>query len=1099
LPTTETVTVLFTDLVGSTALANRLDPADADALRREHFSTLRQAIALNEGTEIKNLGDGLMVAFSRPSAALACAVAMQQAVDRDVQGGGPEVSIRIGLGVGEATFEDGDWFGDPVVEAARLCARADGGRILATALVRGMAGRRAGQSFVGMGPLELKGIPDPVDVVEVLWEPDAGAAGGVPLPGRLTTKPDLGMFGRDGELHALRERYKSVANGDGREIALCSGEAGIGKSTLVGEVSRRVFDEGAIVLYGHCDEDVGLPYQPFAEALGHYATFAPEEELRAHVATYGADLARIVPALARRMPDVTLGALEDLDTEKAVLFASVAALLTTVGTTSPVVLVLEDLQWADRPSLLLLRHLATWADPMRLLVLATFRESDVGFGHPLGETIAALHREPRVTRVSLSGLADSDVVAWLEHGAGHEMDGAGVALAHELRRETEGNPFFVGELLHHLSENGLVRQEHGRWVASVDVGSIGLPQSVREVVGQRVARLGERVRGVLANAAVVGREFDVDVLARLVGEDENDVLDQLDAAMGAALVTEVPDRLGRYAFTHALFQHTLYQDLSLTRRARLHRRIAEVLDNLYGDQADAPVAELAHHWTQAVQPVDAGKALEYSRRAGDDALAKLAPDEASRWYEEALRLVEQGVDADPLARCDLLIGVGTARRQSGDEYRAPLRDAFALARAAGDVDRMARAALANSRGSVTHMGHTQWEWIAELEEVLTALDEDDGSVRAMLLAALGAELMFEDADRARALARDARAVASRLDEPAVELRVLNVTHLTLSEPASLPDRMTSTTRAVELASRLADPVGSAFAALYRAWTCLETGDLDGFERSLDAADAQARRVTLPFVAWQVALGRCLREMLRGDGGAAEAAANEALRVGSEGGVPEALVDYGVQMLVIRTMQGRAAEFVDVLAGAVTEYGSMPGLRAGLSALYCELDRDDEARAIFDEDAARDFADIPVDTMWLAAMTSLAQTATHLRAVDAAKVLYDLMLPWADQVVNAIVAVQGLVALALGQLALTFGDLDAADAHLADAYVLAHDRLAAPYWTAQVQLSWGATLLLRGGAGDASRAATLLAGARDACATHGFVTLARRVDALTGRH
>ena len=309
---TENVTVLFTDLVSSTELASELTIGAGDELRRAHFSALRQAVAASGGTEVKTLGDGLMVVFPIASAALSCAVSMQQSVDRDNANGERPLGLRVGLSAGEVTREADDYFGDPVIEAARLCARAVGGQILVADLVRAMAGRRSSHTFVPIGELELKGLPEPVETLEVGWEPlgDAEAASRtIPLQSRFEIWPVTGVIGRDAEAAMLEDALKRVSAAEAREIVLISGEAGIGKTTLATQVARVAYEAGAVVLLGRCDEDLGVPYGPFVETLCHYVAHASEEVLRGacRVPRWGAGNHRAhpgaTPGRAARSPE----------------------------------------------------------------------------------------------------------------------------------------------------------------------------------------------------------------------------------------------------------------------------------------------------------------------------------------------------------------------------------------------------------------------------------------------------------------------------------------------------------------------------------------------------------------------------------------------------------------------------------------------------------------------------------------------------------------------------------------------------------------------------------------------------------------------------
>ena len=507
---TETITVLFTDLVGSTELASALSSDDADRLRRTHFATLRRAISLSGGTEVKNLGDGVMVVFPSTSAALSCAVAMAQAVDRENASARFPLGLRIGLSGGEATRESDDYFGDPVVEAARICSRADSGQILITDTVRVMAGRRTQHSFRRLGAFDLKGIPEPIEVLEVVWESTAeGDADQVmPLPPRMAVIPPTGVVARETELAELIDNFKRVTADEGHAVAIVSGEAGVGKTTLVAEFSRRAADEGAWILLGRCQEDAGASYIPFVEALNHLVANAPADLLRSHIAVHGGTLASMVRSLGQRVGELAAPTKSDSDTERYVLYGAVTGLLTAASIDRPIVLILDDLQWADSPTLRLLRYVVANADSARLYVLGTYRDGGLGPSSPLNELLGVLRREPRVSRVQLEGFDDTGVLAFVEAAAGQQLEGAELDLARAVYRETEGNPFFVSEVLRSLIETGAVyRNDRGSWSAVGDWSAMELPSSVREVISSRVARLGLQAGDILGLAAVIGRRI----------------------------------------------------------------------------------------------------------------------------------------------------------------------------------------------------------------------------------------------------------------------------------------------------------------------------------------------------------------------------------------------------------------------------------------------------------------------------------------------------------------------------------------------------------------------------------------------------------------
>ena len=656
-----TATFVFTDLVNSTATAARLGPAAAEELRQTHFRLLRGAVLASGGTEVKNLGDGLMVMFSSPSRALAGAVGMQQAIEHHNRSDGEPLGVRIGVSAGEAVEEDGDFFGDPVVEAARLCAAADGGQILAAEIVRMMVGRHATQTFVEVRPLALKGIPEPVDAVEVLWEPTV-LAGSITLPGRLVGAASdalFGFFGRSSELVVLEEARKQARTTIRCQAVFVAGEAGMGKTALVAQVARKAHGDGSVVLFGRADEDVGISYQPWIEALSTLVRDGDPEWLAGLRSAQRTALGRLVPEVGSNADRVA-----DLDTERLLLWEGTTEFLAAASRHAPVLVVLDDLHWADTASLQLLRHVIASTTAMNLTIACTYRETDLARGDALTKLLADLHREAHVTRIALAGLEDTEVVELLGAAAGHELDDTGVGLAHALRRETDGNPFFTGEVIRHLGESGgIVLGDDGRWTVADDLTEIGLPSSVRDVVGRRVERLGDEALRVLCLGAVIGREFDISALARLADVDEDPLLDLMDTAVAAAVLVE-SEVADRYRFAHALIQHTLYDELSPTRRARAHQRIAENLEAHPTGADAAALAELAHHWVAATRPADLEKAVGYVRRAGDAARDALAPDDAILWYQQALDLLARQSSPDEHERAELLADLGTAERQA---------------------------------------------------------------------------------------------------------------------------------------------------------------------------------------------------------------------------------------------------------------------------------------------------------------------------------------------------------------------------------------------------------------------------------------------------
>ncbi|HEX7739242.1 MAG TPA: AAA family ATPase, partial [Marmoricola sp.] len=655
--------MLFTDLAGSTALFSRLGPEAAESLRRQHIQDLRKAVTDHGGDTGKDLGDGIMAVFSGVKAGLDAAVAIQQAVDRHNRTGGEALGVRVGLSTGEAFFEAGDYHGDVVVEAARICALADGGQILATDAVRFIA-RRTDHRFTVLGERDLKGLPEPVLVVEVGWDSSRESAP-VPVPPRLADIHRAAFVGRREEWAILNDRLSDTWAGN-RHVVMVGGEPGVGKTRLCSALAASASDLGAVVLYGRCDEELGRPYQPWVEALQYLFANCPADLLEDFLDEHHADLHRLLPDVAPENPSPPLVS-ADPEADRYRLWAAVARLLAHVSTQTVVVLVLDDLHWADRETLQLMRHLFSLDAQMRVLVLATYRDTEVGSDHPLADLLAWLRPEPRAQILSLKGLLRDDIVDLMEHRTKQPLEADGRALATALWEETDGNPFFAGEILRHLSETDAIAQRpDGHWVTQRSLDLELLPASVREVIGHRVRRLGEEAEQILGVASVVGQYFDLDVVAATAGVEEDRALEVLERASAATLVVEVADAPGRFAFHHALIQHTVYGGLSVTRRERLHRRVAEALESLCGDDPGERVVELARHWGATAGPTDARKAIHYASLAGDNALSSLGPDEAVRHYSQALDALDDVDDVDERVRCQLMVNLGLAQSQAGD-------------------------------------------------------------------------------------------------------------------------------------------------------------------------------------------------------------------------------------------------------------------------------------------------------------------------------------------------------------------------------------------------------------------------------------------------
>jgi class 3 adenylate cyclase/tetratricopeptide (TPR) repeat protein len=1075
---TETITVVFTDLVGSTELASALGHDAYETLRRDHFSALRAAVAAHNGTEVKTTGDGLMVTFASAAAALSCAVAMQQAADLHArQLPALPLAIRVGASSGEATREDNDLYGPPVVEAARLCAVAEGGQIIVADVVRLMA-RGRGHAFTALGELTLKGFDEPVTAHRVSWEPLPQASADtppIPLPPLLGGGEQFQFAGREAELTAMTATWQQVAAGT-RRVVFIAGEPGIGKTRLAAETARLAHLDGASVLYGRCDEDMGVPFQPFVEALASFIEYTPVERLRAQLGRYAGELVRLVPALANKVIDLPPPLHSDPDTERYRLFDAVAAWLTTAAAERPLVLVLDDLHWAAKPTLLLLRHVARAGESGPLLIVGTHRDTDIDRDHPLTAVLADLRRVDGVERLTLAGLDEAGVVAFLERAAGQSLEMMGHGLAHAVHEETEGNPFFVGEVLRHLVESGALVRRDDRWANARPLAEFGIPDSVREVIGRRLDRLPGAASEILTVAAVIGRDFDLAVLATLGDYDDETLLAALESAVAARLVEETG--VDGYRFAHALVRATLYESLGETRRARLHRRVADAVLARRPDDVTA----LANHYSQAAVRGDASQAVRYCTQAGDHALSKLAYDQAVIYYHRALDLLG---NATPGERRELLVRLGGAQRDAGDgAYRSTLLDAGRAAAAAGDGDRLVRAVLANTRGYPV-AGRVDAERVEMLEAALTALGPADSAARARVLGTLVCELAYSNQSaRIRALDREAIEMARRLGDPTTLAFIFRTRFVAIWTPDAHAERLDATNEYVHLAEQLGDPIDRWYAYSHRFHTMLTAGDIDEADRWLRTLENLDDDLCQPTQRWVLTRDKSMRALLAGQTAEAERLFTESFEIGQATGQPDALAMYVSQLWPTRGVQGRVAE-IESMLDQVRDQPDMPRqFFAMVSYYYCALGRTDDAARLLTNAVANDFADHPYVLTWMTEMTSWARVAAQVRHTEAAAILYDRLAPWHDQVESNGTTSHGCVALYLGELATTLGRYDAAESHFVEALAV-HERIRAPYWLAQTGLDWAAMLLQRQQSGDGARAQTLIDRALIAARKYGF--------------
>ena len=900
------------------------------------------------------------------------------------------------------------------------------------------------------------------------------------------------FVGRSEEIAAIRAACDEALAGRSR-LVMVVGEPGIGKTRLVEELASYAAVRGAQVCWGHSYEgEVGVAYLPFVEGFRAYVRNRSDEQLSTELATGGAEVATLVSELRQRFPDLPPSPPLEGDAERMRLFDGVATFLAHASRADPIVLVLDDLHWADKPSLLLLQYLARNLRQDRVMIVGTYRDVDLDRQHPLADTIAALRREHLYERVLLRGMDRDDVKALIE-AIGEQATPDD--FADTIFRATEGNPFFVAEVLRHLNESGALQLVDGRWVGTPESIAENLPEGVREVIGRRLSRLSEDANKMLTVAAAMPGGFVPDLVAAVTGDGDDATLDLLDEALSAQIVHERPRSPGAYEFTHALIRQTLYGELSTPRRVRLHRQIGEALEVAAGAQSDTSLPELAYHWFQAAPGGDIEKAVGYSTRAGDRARDQAAHEEAARYYDQALQALELDDQADDLRRAEILLAHGISLRNAGETKHADrvLGRAAELAREHADAGLLGRTAVELALSGFA--GTREPARVAALEEAIDAIGDSDLALRARLRTSLASFTVFFDADRHREIAQAALADARQSEDSATEARALQTWAWQL-RPGLDDDELD---RVLDETGRLAEASDDRDLMFSLAWSttvrAYTRNDPVLHEASLVDATRLAAELRSPGHAANVAMGRGAAAVLRGHYDDAERAADDLLDIGRRLRNRGFVQNYGILVMPMRREQGRLAEFVDATRGAVHATPEITSWRCGLAQTLAILGRNDEAMVELDAIAADGFGTIPFDVARPYALSATAEACALTGATNHARVLAPMLAEFPGRGVSLGATVyHGVTDRYLGLLMLVLDRFDEAVDHLETAIDILDGFLARP-WAARTRSELARALLARGGGGDDSRALGLLNDALDAAQEIGMLALVEEVLAV----
>lgn len=1027
-----TLTVLVADVVESTRINAGLGQERADEVRRMIFSRFSDATHEYDGRVVKTMGDAVLSTFNGATEAVSSGLAMIASLDRlarQVTG----LKLRVGVAVGDVTEEDDDVFGHAVVVASRLSKQAAPGQVLATDLVRDLAIGRGKFEWERVGDLFLKGIEQPIATSAALARREETTR--LRMPHALRSRPGEVFVGRTDQLEVLRLARKEAATQQHRRAVLVAGEPGVGKTRLVAASARRSDDEGGLVLFARCAEDLAVPYQPFADALRTSVQHAPSDLLAAHFEACGGELRRLFPTLRNAPP------LDEAspDIERLRLFEAVSDFIERLAEEHPVTLVLDDIQWAAPATLHMLKHLIMKEDPAALCVVATYRDSEVDRHHPLGVFLGDVSGVPSVERISLDGLDESEMEWLCEAISGDELDEGGVQLAAALYHRTNGNPFFATQILRHWAEAGALVHGAEGWEASTT--DLELPDGVLDVVGRRLERLTPATAEALSLASVIGVTFTHAVLARAMGGE--DVEPALKEAVRARLLND--NGRDGYTFVHAIVRDALVDELTSTARAKKHRAIGLALLDIYGEREGAHVHDLAFHFTEAAPLGDAEHAVRFARLASDEAIRRADVPGAIAILERCWHRLDEAEPIDHEQRFLVCNRLAELHFRRVDGVVDALEAAAASARILSSPEKMVQLSFSAYRWDI---GVDDPFPLQLVEDALALLLDGPSPTRAGAYASLAYLHDMQSTGHPQKWHELAVATLDELggadDDMAEKARAYSAFSL-LGQPGAARMR--------DLLAELPepDPSDGFRSAIY--WTstvdvAARLGDRTTCDNGMAMLTKQLEHKGEPTAGAYASHWRVIAALRDGLFAEVPQRMNEAM---PEAGVvvPNVAASYAVWNMWLAYEEGRSAEIVDGLKMMSTAMGAPAAMSSPLAVHLCELGRYDDAAIELDYLRGR-FDEIGRNASWGTITALMATAAAWLN--DSA--VGEIVLPELDKFSGEIIILPAVVILGAadtfrGQVLLALGRYDDAVAAI-EAGIALEQQFAAPPMLARSQ-------------------------------------------------
>lgn len=846
------------------------------------------------------------------------------------------------------------------------------------------------------------------------------------------------FVGRDDELAALR----TLLDRSAPRLTLIGGEAGAGKTRLVEEFAAEATDAGWLVVWARCAEAPGAPaFWPFRQVVRAVVEAVPKPEADEAIGASRVDLARIDPEIYGAPEDQSSGT-ASADAVLYQTYDSVTGFLGRATTGRKVMIVVEDLQWADSSSLRVLPFLLTDPRIPAIRLVGTFRDTDEAANPALHDTLAVLAGDREVLRVSLGGFDGDGVGRLIEIETGEHPDDAVIEV---VRRRTGGNAFLVIELARLLAAEGRLSDAEAAW------SPVEFPDELRTVINGRLARLPETVRQMLTAASVLSGDIWIDLLAGVIGVPIDDLLDPVEAAVLSHVLVE-DDRAGCYHWAHALIREVLYDGLPRVRRARLHAGVALAWEQMWGDDLRAHAAEVAPHAALGAEAGSAELAVRCGVMAARVAADRLAHDQEAMHWQQALDGLALARPGDRATRYDLLMELSRAKRSAGDfvASQRAAREAIEIVTRMGDDERMARAAVGLSRG-----GSTAWSWreygsvdqeaIDVLERALVTLGSEDSALRAEVLGTLAVELYFaaNAGERAYELSAEAVDIADRLGDPSLKATVLNMHYVASLVPDGPHKRLAIAQQMVELPEIGAAPAVGLVGRILRMTSRLEVADLDGADADLAVASTDAERLREPAMLAQVGWFKAMRALLAGRLDDAEQLSQEAFALHRRTGLWGALECFSTQLFLLRREQGRIIELEPLLLERV-DNSEFTGFREAMALMYLDAGRTGDAVEALGDRIA--FPSMPRDWSWLYLTCMQADIAADIADDRVRARLRDELTPFTDQlaVIGTGVGCWGPVTYYVGRLEAALGQTDAAERWFLDSISTA-ERIGSAPW------------------------------------------------------